>query len=76
MPRETIQTTKNKIQRSVCQDVHATGDVLKSQVFSALAEMFSGNLERSELEKIKNRVDSTIDNQTNSLIDRVIKTTT
>ena len=76
MPRETIQSTKNNIQRAVCQDVHATGDVIKSQVFSALMEMFSGNLERSDLEKLKTRVDTTIDGQTSSLIDRIIKTTT
>ena len=76
MPRETIQSTKSKIQRSVCQDINATGEVLKSQVFTTLMEMFSGNLERSDLEKLKVRVDSTIDGQTNNLIDRIIKTTT
>ena len=75
MPRETIQSTKDNIQKTVTSDVYATSSVIKSQLFSALMEMFADNLQRSDLEQLKLRVDATVDGQTSSLIDRIIKVT-
>ena len=75
MARETIQSTKDNIQKTVTTDVYATSSVIKSQLFSALMEMFADNLQRSDLEQLKLRVDATVDGQTSSLIDRIIKVT-
>tara|TARA_B100000131_G_scaffold282079_1_gene289076 strand:- start:717 stop:947 length:231 start_codon:yes stop_codon:yes gene_type:complete len=75
MARKTIQQTKDEIQKTVCQDVYATSDVVKSQIFATVVQNLRNVLDTEALETMKLKLDSAVDSQTSSLVDRIIKST-
>ena len=62
-----------KIQTAVCRDILDTADVTKSQVVNQVIENFSGKVNREELKESITMINNLIDQQANSLVDRVIK---
>lgn len=62
-----------KLQREICKDILDTAAVTKSQVSSSIIEKFS-DMDRKELKEAIATISAVVDQQSSSLIDRVIKT--
>lgn len=76
--KKTIKKVEEKInmgklQREICKDILDTADVTKSQVSSSIIEKFS-DMDRDQLKEAIAAISAVVDQQSNSLIDRVIKT--
>ena len=70
---EEEKINMGNLQRSVCREILDTAEVTKSQVTSAIVENFSGT-DREDLKKVVQTINSLVDQQSNALVDRVIKT--
>lgn len=72
---KAVTETLANVQKDVCSDIMRTGDVIKSVVMSTVISNFSNKVDRNVLVDIQRQVESDITAQTNSLVERVIRTT-
>ena len=71
--KEEEKVNMDKLQSTLCRDILDTAEVTKSQVASAVIENFS-DTDRDQLKEIVQNINALVDQQSNALVDRVIKT--